>query len=233
MPGTYISHQRWLSPWKSSEGKHPPTEIQHPLLHTAIQCLSVQHLQEKETNRERPNRTQLCTSAYSQSALLSLCQTLATSQFRPSVLNTGTEHSLSWASKYFLWLLDQHGFEWCLSSSSETPTHSLCRENTATGTHFLPLPTLGNESYICSTCCAGMPGPFLPNLPAGQGCKLSLRHLSGYLKPLGSTCIRFFFSHFGGGWGSGGCGLEENWAVRNKLDHNQPYLCRDINKHIL
>lgn len=161
---------------------------------------------------------------------LSLCQTLATlqfyqSEFYRSVLNTGTKHSLSWVSKYFLWLLDQRGFEWCLSSSSKIPTSSLRREETATGA-----PTLWDiKSNICISCSADHPRTFLLNPPAGHGCKLRLWHLSGYLKPLGLAWIRLFFFFFTLEWG----GLEENWAVRNTLDHNQPYLSRDINKHIL
>lgn len=59
------------------------------------------------------------------------------------------------------------------------------------------------KSNICISCSADNARTFLPNPPAGHGCKLRLWHLSGYLKPLGLAWIRLFFFFSFGVRGSG------------------------------
>lgn len=95
---------------------------------------------------------------------------------------------------------------------------SVRRENVqqavATFSHFAHL--VGHESNMCTGCSAGNPSPILANAPADFVSKCGLWHPSEYLRPLGSTWVRFLKI-----WRGGVC-LEENQAVINKLDHNQP-----------
>lgn len=87
------------------------------------------------------------------------------------------------------------------------PASSLCKENlkqaAATFSHFAHF--VGRKSNTCTGCSAGNPSPILSNTPTGFS-KQTQTSVSEYLKPLGSTWMRFFLNLEGGASGrNSGC----------------------------
>lgn len=116
---------------------------------------------------------------------------MASLQFNPSVLTTVLTALFLGISKYLPLLLDKCGFEWCLSSSSQIPTGCQCRERPDIRQWPLSL-TLPLRGTHVLEARQGIPAWFHFNTP-GRLCKQMRTLASAYLRPPGSTWVRFFF----------------------------------------
>ena len=140
---------------------------------------------------------------------------MASLQFNPSVLTTVLTALFLGISKYLPLLLDKCGFEWCLSSSSQIPTGCQCRERPDIRQWPLSL-TLPLRGTHVLEARPGLPAWFHLNTP-GRLCKQMRTLASAYLRPPGSTWVRFFFFNNL----EGEVHLEENQAAIKELDCNQ------------
>ena len=99
-------------------------------------------------------------------------------QFNLFVLNTVLNAPFLGVSQYLLLLLDERSFECCLSSGSQIPISSQCRQRTDNRWRplSLTLPTWWDTR--ATWCSAGKPSPISPNALADSVSKFGLWHLS-------------------------------------------------------